>query len=76
MNIFLTAGHPLYGGAVGILDETIVDRAIVKELDIILREMGHSVTVFNSEAATSTELFPFFDCLANGSIAFLVVGCL
>ena len=50
MNIFLTAGHPLYGGAVGILDETIVDRAIVKELDIILREMGHSVTVFNSEA--------------------------
>ena len=50
MNIFLTGGHPMYGGAKGILDETIVDRAIVKELDIILREMGHSVTVFNSEA--------------------------
>lgn len=50
MNIFLTGGHPMYGGAVGILDETIVDRAIVKELDIVLREMGHNVTVFNSEA--------------------------
>ncbi|WP_300857094.1 N-acetylmuramoyl-L-alanine amidase [uncultured Clostridium sp.] len=50
MNIFLTGGHPMYGGAKGILDETIVDRAIVKELDIVLREMGHNVTVFNSEA--------------------------
>lgn len=50
MNIFLTGGHPLYKGARGILDETEVDRAIVKELDEVLKEIGHNVTVFNSEA--------------------------
>ena len=51
MKFFISAGHPMYKGAVGILDETVVDRAVVKELDIVLREMGHSVTVLNSESA-------------------------
>lgn len=51
MNFFVSAGHPMYKGAVGILDETVVDRAVVKELDIVLREMGHTVTVLNSESA-------------------------
>lgn len=51
MNFFVSAGHPMYKGAVGVLDETVVDRAVVKELDIVLREMGHTVTVLNSESA-------------------------
>ena len=51
MKFFVSAGHPMYKGAVGFLDETVVDRAVVKELDIVLREMGHSVTVLNSESA-------------------------
>lgn len=51
MNIFLTAGHPKGAGAKGILDETVVDRAVVKELEVILKALGHSVTVYNSEAS-------------------------
>lgn len=51
MKFFVSAGHPIYKGAVGILDETVVDRAVVKELDLVLKEMGHSVTVLNSESA-------------------------
>lgn len=51
MKFFVSAGHPMYKGAVGILDETVVDRAVVKELDLVLREMGHTVTVLNSESA-------------------------
>lgn len=51
MKFFVSAGHPMYKGAAGILDETVVDRAVVKELDLVLREMGHIVTVLNSESA-------------------------
>ena len=51
MKFFVSAGHPMYKGAVGILDETVVDRAVVKELDLVLREMGHIVNVLNSESA-------------------------
>lgn len=51
MKIFVSAGHPMYKGAAGILDETVVDRAVVKELDLVLKEMGHIVTVLNSESA-------------------------
>ena len=49
MYIFLTAGHPMYAGAKGILDETVVDRAVSTELASILRSMGHTVKYYNSE---------------------------
>ncbi len=49
MYIFLTAGHPMYAGAKGILDETVVDRAVSLELASILRSMGHTVKYYNSE---------------------------
>ena len=49
MYIFLTAGHPMYAGAKGILDETVVDRAVSSELASILRSMGHTVKYYNSE---------------------------
>ena len=49
MYIFLTAGHPMYGGAKGILDETVVDREVSTELASILRNMGHKVKYYNSE---------------------------
>lgn len=51
MNIFLTAGHPKGAGAKGILDETVVDREVVKELEPILKALGHNVTVYNSEGS-------------------------
>lgn len=51
MDIFLTGGHPMGGGAKGILDETVVDREVVKELEPILKALGHSVTVCNNETS-------------------------
>lgn len=51
MKIFLTAGHKMYTGAKGILDETVVNREVVKNLSEILRNMGEEVTVVNSEAS-------------------------